>query len=164
MDLRIIAAMSENGIIGLEGNLPWHIPEDLKRFKELTLEKNVVMGKRTYESLKGPLPNRENIVLSNNLEYVEKGVILKRNFCEIMNYIKEKPTYIIGGEKIYKLFLPFVNNMEITKVHGYFKGDTKFPEVDWKDFEGIEETKGKTKDNLEYSFWNYKRINNFIRT
>jgi len=111
MKLTLIVAISDNNVIGANGKVPWHIPEDLKRFKELTIGHPVIMGRKTYDSLPDkfrPLPDRENIVLSSSLE---------------------------SQEKVYHFFLPIINKLEITRVHRTFEGDSFFPEInldEWK--------------------------------
>ncbi len=133
-EIILIAAVSENNTIGLEGKLPWKIPEDLKRFRELTTPYPIIMGRKTYESIGRPLKNRLNIVLSKNTTFEE--VITARTVKEALLKAKETNdfAYIIGGEQIYKQTMPLATRLEITKVHKDVKGDAFFPEItnDWK--------------------------------
>jgi len=155
MNLILIAAMSENNIIGDKGKIPWKIPEDLKRFRELTLNHPVIMGRKTYDSLSEknkPLPNRKNIILSKSLEYKE-GIYVARTIEEALELTEEKDSYVIGGREIYKAFLPYVNMMEITKVHKHYEGDTSFPEIDWDEWKLIKR-ENKTEE-VSYSFLSY---------
>src|SRR3989344_6345116 len=136
MSLTIIAAVSENNVIGIENRIPWHIKEDIDRFKQLTTVHPIIMGRKTYESLPKnfrPLPQRKNIVLSSTLEPTE-GIYIARNLEEALKLAEEQDTYVIGGKTVYELLLPIANKMEITKVHTYFLGDTFFPEVNWNDW------------------------------
>lgn len=160
MDLILIVAISENNIIGNENKIPWHIPEDLKRFKELTLNHPVIMGRKTYESIPKkfrPLPKRKNIVLSNTLD-PQKGIYIAKTIEEALELTKNGDSYVIGGEKVYRSFLPTANKLEITKVHRFFKGDTFFPELDWSEWNLFSEEKGISQnEEIQYSFLTYTR-------
>ena len=157
MELTIIAAISENGVIGKSGKLPWHYSEDLKRFKQLTLNHSVLMGRKTYESIlnyKGcPLENRTNIVLSSKKYYNSiEGVIFVNSLDEALNKVRGEKVYIIGGEKVYRLTLPLANKMEITKIHKIVEGDAFFPEYNKDEWKEV-----KREDREEYSFLTYKK-------
>ena len=158
MDLTIIVAASENNVIGIEGRIPWDIPKDKKRFRDITKDHPVIMGRKTYESilksLGKPLPQRKNIILSNTLAS-EKGIYIARNIEESLRLTDDKDSYVIGGEKIYKLFLPITNKIELTRVHQHFRGDVFFPEVKWKDWNLVSEEKNLSDDGLPYSFLTY---------
>jgi len=162
MDLTIIAAASENNVIGKENRIPWRIKEDMNRFKRLTLNHPVIMGRKTYESLPPkfrPLPQRKNIILSNTLAS-EEGIYIAENIEEALGLTDDKDSYIIGGGEIYELFLPFTDKIELTRIHRHFKGDAFFPEVDWKDWNLVHEEKNLSESGLPYSFLTYeKRIN-----
>ena len=162
MDLVIIAAISENGVIGVEGRIPWRIKEDMERFRVLTTNHSVVMGRRTYDSLPPrfkPLPNRKNIVLSGTLEPSE-GIYVARDIEEALSLAEGRETFIIGGRSIYELFLPVADRMEITRVHRYFPGDTFFPDVSWKEWNLVGEEKHTSQDEINYSFLSYLRVKN----
>lgn len=123
----MIAAMGLNREIGKDNKLLWNLPQDLKRFKELTTGKTVVMGRKTYESIGRPLPNRRNIVLSKDKDLLIPG-------CEVFDSVLEVlglgDITVIGGEEIYKLFLPFTRKLELTVVLDTFSdADTFFPEL-----------------------------------
>ena len=161
MKITLIVAISENNVIGIEGKIPWNIPKDLKRFKELTLEHSLIMGRKTYESIPEkfrPLPKRKNIVMSNSLSPME-GIYIARNIDEALNLLEEKDSYVIGGAEIYKAFLPIANGIEITRVHRNYKGDAFFPsEIEWNEWELINEEKGVSKNaEIPYSFLSYLR-------
>lgn len=160
MNLTIIVAVSENNVIGINNQMPWHIPEDLKRFKELTLNCPVIMGENTFNSLPEnfrPLPKRKNIVLSYDMKD-RNGIYIARSIEESIELTEGRKSYIIGGEMVYKQFLPLVRRLELTRVHKDYEGDAFFPEVDFKEWNLINKQEGLTNDGLEYSFLTYDRI------
>lgn len=126
--LTLIAAMDKHGLIGKDNKLPWHLPADLKFFKQQTLGKTVLMGRKTCESLPFPLPNRTNIVLSRNVNYKKEGF-------KVINTIEEallnEDVMVIGGNTLYKLLMPLASSMILTRINHEFEGDTYFPKVDW---------------------------------
>tara|TARA_Y100000034_G_scaffold59011_1_gene71833 strand:+ start:6231 stop:6716 length:486 start_codon:yes stop_codon:yes gene_type:complete len=158
MNLALIAAISDNNVIGLNGKIPWHIPEDLRRFKKLTLNHPVIMGRKTYESLPEkfcPLPQRKNIVLSNSLDFQE-GIYIARNVEEALRLIEGFDSYVIGGKEVYETFLPRTNKLEITRVHRDFEGDTFFPEINWDELNFFESEAMVSKhEGISYSFITY---------
>ena len=159
MDIAIIAAVSENNVIGIEGRIPWRIPEDMKRFKQLTLHHPVIMGRKTYESIPErfrPLKDRRNIVLSSTLGLGD-GIHVARTIEEALELTNGKDSYVIGGEKVYRDFLPLVNRMELTRIHETYKGDAFFPEFDLKDWELVDDIRDITNLGIEYSFLSYVR-------
>jgi dihydrofolate reductase len=139
MELELIVAFSKNFVIGNENKLPWRIPEDLKRFKELTTNNIVVMGRKTFESLpSGPLKNRINIVLTKqnisdanvtDANVIDANVIYTNfeKFPSIIQNFNDKKIFIIGGSEIYNLFLPYCKIIHITYIHEDYKGDSYFP-------------------------------------
>ncbi|HLC86348.1 MAG TPA: dihydrofolate reductase [Candidatus Nanoarchaeia archaeon] len=158
MSLTILAAISENGVIGIENRIPWRIREDMQRFKELTLNHSVIMGRVTYDSLPErfrPLPQRKNIVLSLSMPQSE-GIYVARNIEEALD-LAEQNAYVIGGRKIYELFLPHSDRMEITRVHQNFSGDAFFPYVDWNEWILTNRKDGTSEDGIPYSFLSYSR-------
>ena len=157
MNLTIIVAVSENNVIGAENKIPWYIKEDIKRFKQLTLNHPVIMGRRTYESIPlkfRPLPDRKNIVLSKNLKSSE-GIYVAEDIEEALKLAEGKDTYIIGGRSVYESFLPISNRIELTRIHKNFEGDIFFPEVKWHDWKLVNEEKGVNKEEISYSFLTY---------
>lgn len=139
MKINIIAAVSDNGVIGKNGALPWHIPEDMKRFRELTTGNTVVMGRKTFESLGSKaLPDRVNYVLTSAIDaFFMRMYISKVTYCKTFNVLlreiklENKNAWIIGGENIYKEFMPHAQRMYITRVHQTIEnGDAFFPEID----------------------------------
>ena len=133
MSLKILVAVAENGAIGKNKAMPWHLPEDLAYFKKLTTGGSVIMGHNTYKSLGKALPNRENIVLSRNKDLILPDA---RLYHSLQLALQEHPeAWIIGGAQIYHLTLPYVKYLYITHVHRNFAGDTFFPAYNAEDFE-----------------------------
>ena len=136
--ISLIVAKSENNVIGNKGRIPWHIPNDLKRFKELTTNNIVIMGRKTFESLPEkyrPLPNRINIILSKDKSYKPKCCMVFDNIKKALKKAgNDKEIFIIGGGEIYKEGLKYANKVYITEVDGDFDGDTYFPKLNkfWK--------------------------------
>jgi len=162
MNLIIIVAASENNVIGINGKIPWRIKEDIRRFKELTFDHPVIMGRKTYESIPEkfrPLPQRENIILSQTLGRKE-GIYVARSVDEALIAAalgNNKEPYIIGGEQVYNSFLDLSNRIELTRVHrNYNDGDAFFPSIDSQEWKLVDEQKG-ISDGLEYSFLTYSR-------
>lgn len=148
--ISIIAAVSSNGVIGKEGKLPWYIPEDLKHFKKLTSGNVVIMGRKTYESIGKPLPNRVNIVITRDKNKIINGCITVNSIEEAIRKAgNDKQIFIIGGGEIYKKSLNFANKIYLTKVHQNIEGDTYFPTLNenWKEI--------RREDKKGYSFITY---------
>ena len=159
MAITIIVAKSNNGIIGKDGDLPWQLPEDLKRFKRLTTGNIVVMGRKTYDSIGRPLPNRKNIVISRNTSLKIEGVDVEHDLVDVLKRNQEENVYVIGGGQIYVDALPFTEKLEVTEVDVELVGDTSFPEIDssqWKEI--FREKRVDSESNLTYSFVSLERL------
>jgi len=161
MSLTLIASISKNNVIGVNGKLPWHIPEDLRRFRELTMGHPVIMGRKTYDSIPEkfrPLPGRKNIVLSDSFKESRSDIYLAKNMGEALGFTNGEDAYIMGGRKIYELFLPVADKMEITRVHRRFEGDAFFPEINWNEWDQFKEEKRISEiESTPYSFLTYSR-------
>ncbi len=136
MKIALIAAVAANGVIGVDNRLPWHLPEDLREFKRITLGKPVVMGRKTYESIGRPLPGRTNIVLSRQVDWVAEGVRVVADLDaalalagELVDKVDDE-VVVIGGEQIYRQALPRADRLYLTLVDRVVAGDTRFPELD----------------------------------
>ena len=128
MKLILIAAVAKNGVIGNQGALPWDIPADMKHFRDTTRGHTVVMGRKTFESLGKPLPNRRNIILSRSLREPLSGACVYSEWIDAAKTISNDETvYVIGGSEIYSHFLPFANSVILTEISAEFAGDAKFP-------------------------------------
>lgn len=160
--INIVVAKASNNVIGAKNDLIWHLPNDLKHFKNLTSGHPIIMGRKTYESLGKPLPNRTNIVITRDSNWTTDGIV-KENSLEkaIDSALKiDEDIYIIGGGNIYKQAMEFTDILYITEVHHEFDGDTYFPEIDTDDWEEIERENFKKdeKHPFAYSFVTYKKV------
>lgn len=161
--LSIIVAQAENRAIGLNGDMPWHLSGDLKRFKALTMGHPVVMGRRTWESLpKRPLVGRRNIVFSQSEDFCPEGAEVVRSVNDLFDLLHDcdDEIFIIGGGRIYNMLMPWVNRLYITWVHRDFpEADTYFPVIDLSEFTKVNETETMTdeKSGLEFSYAEYDR-------
>ncbi|MDA3905439.1 MAG: dihydrofolate reductase [Bacteroidales bacterium] len=157
--LSIIVAIAENGAIGKDNDLIWHLSDDLKRFKALTTSHTVIMGRKTFESLpKGALPNRTNVVLTKDKNKRFPNCIIINSIQEIVRQYQSDidEHFVIGGSHIYKALLPFANRIYLTRVHHSFDADVFFPEIkmeDWK-IENEEKHSASEKNEYDYSFIN----------
>ncbi|MDZ7847955.1 MAG: dihydrofolate reductase [Owenweeksia sp.] len=153
MNLTLIAAMSQNRVIGANNDLIWHLPKDLKHFKGLTKGHHVIMGRKTFESMGKALPHRTNIVVTNRKDYPAPGCIVVHSLREaIQKAENDSQPYIIGGGKIYEQALPFADTLELTIVHAQLEGDTYFPELDESLWQVTEKTTHQADDAHEYAF------------
>lgn len=155
--IAIIAAVAKNNVIGKKNDLPWYLPEDLKRFKELTTGHTVIMGRRTYESiitrLGKPLPNRKNIVITRNSNYqAPEGVVVVQSFNEALAAAGDDDAFIIGGEQIFKDAICKADTMYLTEIHRDYDGDVYFPEMFYDKW-----NRGVELDTPEYAFVIYRR-------
>ena len=162
-NLSIIVAQSENRAIGLNGDMPWHLSGDLKRFKALTMGHPVVMGRRTWESLpKRPLVGRRNIVFSLSEYFSPEGAEVVRSINGLFELLRDcdDEVFIIGGGRIYNMLMPWVDRLYVTWVHReYPEADTFFPVIDFSEFTLIHQTERMTdeKSSLEFSYAEYDR-------
>jgi dihydrofolate reductase len=159
--LELIAAVAKNGVIGRNGQLPWHLPDDLKRFKELTFGHPILMGRKTYESIGRPLPGRRNIVISETLSNAPTGTDLARSLDDALNLIKspQEPAFIIGGAVLYAAALPHAQTLHLTEVDAEIDGDAFFPAFDKGAWRVIEELPHPKDDShaLPFRFCTYQR-------
>lgn len=155
--ISIIAAIGKNKELGRGNDLIWHIKEDLKNFKNLTMGKYIVMGKNTYESLPKHLEGRKYIVLSSSLSEIENGLLFN-DFNKLLEFIKDvdEEVIIIGGASIYKLFLPFADKLYLTEIDSEEKADVYFPDFNKEDYE-CNVVSTNEVDGLKYSFVIYER-------
>lgn len=155
--ISIIAAIGKNNALGRGNDLIWHIKEDLKNFKNLTMGKYIVMGKNTYESLPKHLEGRKYIVLSSSLSEIENGLLFN-DFNKLLEFIKnvDEEVMIIGGSSIYKLFLPLADKLYLTEIDSEEKADVYFPEFNKEDYKRNVVSTNEV-DGLKYSFVIYER-------
>ena len=159
--LSIIVAIADNNAIGKDNQLLWHLSEDLKRFKQLTTNHTIVMGKKTFDSLPiKPLPNRRSIVITDDLNEKIEGCLMAYSIEDAVNKCDEtQGNFIIGGGSIYKQFMPIANKLYLTKVHKDFDADTFYPKIDFSEWEIVESQENlfDEKSELNYSYLIYNR-------
>jgi len=156
--ISIIVAMSNNNVIGINNTLPWHIPQDLKRFKSLTMGNPIVMGRKTFDSIGRPLPGRKNIVITRNEDSIIEGVEIVNSINSLLALIKdEEHVFVIGGEQIYKIFLDHATHLYVTEVDSDVVGDAHFPKLSTSQWKEVGREKLVSKDNLHFSFVDYIR-------
>jgi len=133
----LVAAVAENGVIGANGKLPWHFPEDLRHFKRLTAGHPVIMGRKTWESIGRPLPNRDNIVVSRRPGFAAPGAQVASSLDEALSVCAGRESvFVIGGSELYRAALPRAAGLVLTEIHRAYEGDARFPEFDrraWKE-------------------------------
>jgi len=146
-------AQDKNGAIGFQGTLPWYLPNDLKFFKQMTLNNAVVMGRKTFEGMnKRPLPNRINIILTTDPSYQTEGARVMHSREEVLDFAKEYQgdTFITGGANVFSFFMEDVDILHRTLIEGEFKGDTFIPEIDWTKWKLIKTEAGIVDDRSKY--------------
>lgn len=162
--LSIVVAKASNDVIGGDNKLLWHISEDLKRFKEITSNHTIVMGRKTFESLPKILPNRHHIVITRdkNFKVDSEEVTIVNDISDIIYKFKdsEEEIFVIGGGEIYKTLMPYCKKLYLTRVYKDFEGDTKFPSINYNEWKIINksEVKINEKDSLNYDFIDLERI------
>ncbi len=160
--ISIIAAISKNNALGKDNDLIWHLPADLKRFKKITSGHTIIMGRKTFESIGKPLPNRKSIIITRNTNYQIEGCTIVHSLDEaIAKVADEEKAFIIGGAKIYKQSLEnnIADQLDITFVHQEFEADAFFPNINtevWKEV-AREDCKADEKNNYDYSFVTFKK-------
>lgn len=160
MILSCILAFGENRGLGFGQKLPWHLPDDLKRFKGITRGHTVIMGRKTYDSMGRLLPERRNIIITRDQSYKIEGAEVVNSIEEAIEKVKdEKEAFVIGGGEIVKLALPYLNKMYLTHVDAKVPADSFFPEVDWQEWKIIsEETHLKDERHpCDFTFKVYER-------
>ena len=165
-DVAIIVAVADNGVIGRDNTLPWHLPEDLRYFKQVTLGKPVVMGRKTFESIGRPLPGRTNIIITRNPQFIAAGIEIVNSLdaaLELADRIARRngvaETVVIGGAEIYRSALSRANRLYLTEVHAAVEGDALLPEVDWREWREVsrERHAAIAPNPYAYSFVRYER-------
>ena len=159
--LSIIVAMSSNRAIGVNNTLPWHLSEDLKHFKSLTTGHTIIMGRKTYESIGRPLPNRRNIVVSRNLNTFYDGVEIVHSLEDAFSISSnDEEVFIIGGSNIYEQSLNLVEYLYITEIAKAFEGDAFFPEIDKSLWTESSREAHVSSDGLKFSFVSLQKNTN----
>lgn len=159
MRLSAIVAMSENHVIGNENRLPWHLPADLQHFKQVTLGKPIIMGRKTFQSIGRPLPGRQNIVVSRDAHFLAEGCNVVGSIEAALQLVTEQEeVFVIGGVHLYEQMLPLVRRLYLTVIHKDIQGDAYFPEINFDDWVMVERVdhQADEKNEYDYSFevWN----------
>ncbi len=155
----LVAAVASNGIIGANGRLPWHFPEELRHFKEVTLGHPVIMGRRTWESLKGPLPERENIVVTRTAGYDAPGAAIASSLDAALALCAGEPlAFVIGGSRLFEEALPFAAGLILTEIQRDFPGDTWFPKFDRAHWREAKREAHTAADGMRFDFVTYERL------
>jgi dihydrofolate reductase len=154
----LVAAVAANGIIGADGKLPWHLPEDLKHFKRLTLGHPVIMGRRTWESLRGPLAGRENIVVSRRQGFAAPGAAVAGSLDAALALCAGEPVaFVIGGERLFAEALPAASGLVMTEIRRDYEGDTRFPVYDRSKWRETQREAHTAADGVRFDFVLYER-------
>jgi dihydrofolate reductase len=157
----LLAAVARNGVIGRDGTLPWRLPEDMERFRELTMGHAVVMGRRTWESLPDrfrPLPGRRNVVLTRNHGWAAEGAERARSLDEALRLLRDAPqVFVIGGAEVFQSALPLADELLLTEIDSDVSGDTFFPGFESTEFEEISRDPRVAADGTRFSFVTYVR-------
>lgn len=167
MKTAIVVAMSTNRVIGRNNKLPWYIPGDLKFFKQVTMGKPIVMGRKTFESIGKPLPGRDNIVITRDKGWKAEGVKVAHDIEQALTMAKASAetsgvseVMIIGGAQIYEAMLPRIDRLYMTQVQAFIEGDAHFPQLDWNEWEEVtrEDFDAEEPNPFDYSIIVYDRL------
>lgn len=160
--ITLIVAMGKNREIGKENQLLWHLPKDLKHFKELTSGHPIIMGRKTYESIGKPLPNRTNIVISRKNDWFEEGILIVGSIKEAVKFAKkiDEEVFIIGGGNIYEQTIDLADKLEVTLVDAVLDADTFFPKINEKVWQKTNEERHQKdeKNEFDFCFQTYERV------
>jgi dihydrofolate reductase len=159
LSISYIVAMDIQQAIGLGNDLPWRLPADLAYFKKTTMDHTILMGRKTYESIGKPLPNRINVILTQNKDYQAEGCLVIHSVEEAVEQFKNEEIFVIGGAEVFQLFMPAVDRLYITLIEHEFEADTYFPEFDIDDWILVSSVDGikDAKNPYDYSFLIYTK-------
>jgi dihydrofolate reductase len=153
----LVAAVASNGIIGANGALPWRLPEDLRHFKRITMGHPVIMGRKTWESLKGPLPGRDNIVVTQTAGYEAPGAAVASSLeAALALCLGEPVVFVIGGSRLFAESLPFAAGLVMTEIYEDFEGDTWFPPYDRSHWKETQREQHATAEGMKFDFVLYE--------
>jgi dihydrofolate reductase len=164
--LALILAVADNGVIGRDNALPWKLPEDMRYFKQMTMGKPVIMGRKTFESIGKALPGRTNIVITRNGAFAAEGARCVSSLEEALQVAEQavsmepaEEAVVIGGSEIYRVTLPLADRLYITEVHANVEGDAVLPRVEWDDWREVRRERhvAQTPNPYDYSFVFYER-------
>jgi dihydrofolate reductase len=151
--ITMIAAAGQNNELGKDNDLVWHLPDDFKRFKQLTTGHHIIMGRKTFESFPKPLPNRTHVVITRNEAYQKNGVLVVHSLdAALLKATSDLQPFIIGGGEIYKIGMDIADKIELTRVHATFDADTYFPDINRNQWGLIAEIHHEKDDRHNYAF------------
>lgn len=158
--LAMIVAVSENNVIGVDGDLPWRLSADLKRFKKLTMGHHILMGRKTFDSIGRLLPGRTTVIVTRQDDFEFEGALIAHSIEEAIAACEgDHCPFVTGGAEIYRLALPWVTEIHLTRVHAEITGDTVLPSIDWSKWELVDRVRHDLdeKNTADYSFETYSR-------
>ena len=157
----IVVAAAENNVIGKDNGLIWHLPADLRHFKQITMGHPILMGRKTYESIGKPLPGRTSVIVTSQEDYAAEGCLVTHSLQEALEKAKalDEIIYIIGGAEIYRQVLPLTDTIYLTRLHHTFDGDVYFPELKEEEWETVAQAHHEPdeKNKYRYSFLTLRR-------
>jgi len=157
--LSLIVAVSSNGIIGINNTLPWHLPEDLKRFRALTTDHHIIMGRKTYESLNRLLPDRTTVIVTRNRDYSVPGAVITHSLQEAVTKCGDDPeAFLIGGAELYAEGFELADKLYLTEIHAEYEGDAFLPVFDRRQWREISRESHVSANGLSFSYVTYIRI------
>lgn len=158
MSLSVIVALAKNRVIGLNNTLPWHLPEDLKRFKQLTMGHHIIMGRKTYESLGHLLPGRQTVIVTRNPDYKVDGAIVVHSLEQAMSVSSaDSEAFLIGGAELYQQSLPLAKRLYLTMIDAEFEGDAYFPEIELDHWDLLEQQDLISQQGWAFHYLSYQR-------
>jgi len=161
MKISLIVAMASNRAIGLNGQMPWHLSADLKRFKQITMGAPILMGRKTFEAIGRPLPGRENIIISRDPSYQQPGCRVFGDIDNVLQCYADHPElFVIGGATLYEAMLAYADYLYLTEIHKTFEGDTFFPEIDARQWRELarEDVENDQAVDFSYSFLKLENV------
>jgi dihydrofolate reductase len=160
MSLVMLVAASENNVIGVDGDLPWKLSADLKRFKALTMGHHVIMGRKTHDSIGRLLPGRTTVIVTRQPDYKVDGAVVVRTVEQALAAVAtDDSPFVTGGAEIYSLLMPHVTEVQLTRVHAEIEGDTFLPTINWGQWNLLESVRhpADAKNSFDYSFEVYRK-------
>ncbi|MCB5191736.1 dihydrofolate reductase [Methylobacillus arboreus] len=157
-NLSLIVAVAHNRVIGLNNTLPWHLPEDLKRFRALTTGHHIIMGRKTYESLSRLLPDRTTVIVTRNRDYAVPGALVVHSLQEAAALVQDDgEAFLIGGAELYREGLALANRLYFTEIDAEFAGDAFFPDIDFSQWQEVSRESHVSVKGLGFSYITYER-------
>lgn len=158
--LSLIVAVAGNGVIGLNNTLPWHLPEDLKRFRALTTGHHIIMGRKTYESLNRLLPDRTTVIVTRNRDFAVAGAVVAHSLQDaIAKCGDDAEAFLIGGAELYAEGFNLADKLYLTEIHAEYEGDAFMPEFDLEQWQEISRESHTSVNGLRFSYVTYTRVN-----